>query len=520
MADLDAKGLATQLESLWKADDWEAATALVEESRANQAQLFSDPDFGPTLRAQISYIRGWITLQGRMAHLVGDDPHPSPTQSRDLLLITQPDSGLAARWAASGQAITEVAIDWHTAESPQPARFSADLVHEWDLPLDRYVDQAVELVTARAIGLGAPIIVTEGPPWLAAVAAASAHRLGLSVWWDLRGKHDLIEMIARGRPATSVHQSPVTDAAFRAAASMSRLVIQAPEEALRLRQMPELTGRLLAIGCDSWLGAVPSFDNVWCCVSSFRAGRLPPVPRSRYIGPLRATSRIQSTPRIGTLGPVPHELPGVEWIPEPKSVSPEQLDAIVVRADDPHQWAAAKERILQARLFHVTVIALGLPEAPERPFADIIGVDQPVPRSCRTAGHQPQWGFVVSGRNATGMRMLLRAAGIEVPAPSFQPRVLTAPSVEPRPSFTRIPPQFAVRIEGEDDGTTLHRTVADLIAQTLHPSLFTYYVAKPDSLDTASPPAGTTITLQAGDRVPPTYLMDLWMELSSTEVVL
>ncbi|MDO5501019.1 MAG: hypothetical protein Q4F67_15195 [Propionibacteriaceae bacterium] len=407
--------LTDQLKSLLRSGDVGAAGAVLEGFGDMVARAQKNPlaPESSALLDQVSYLRGWSTLHRRLHRLVGSGPASAVRPADDLLLVSHPGDHLLRSWVGSAAAITEVMVELHRAEADFAADEASDLCDTWGLPLDRYADQAIELVTEAGSRIGAPVIVVQGQPWLAVAASAAAHRLDLPLWWDLRGDALAVERITEGRLFTAPVPFPPMEASFRAAASTARLVVT-DDQVAALRGIPELRDRLLVIGRGRH-GTAPTYPSVWAAWRAAKAGEFGAAPRQHFAGDIRAAfAPAAASLRVALIGNV-QELPLENTVRDPAEIRSEEIDAVVIDASSPDAWAAAKGRAIQARTYHLPIVALGLPEPGERPFADIIATFGPVPREARTSGHQPQWGFVPCATGAEP-RVVLRAAGLPAPA--------------------------------------------------------------------------------------------------------
>lgn len=498
-----------QLRQLCREGDVIAAKALLEGSPDALRAAQQDPASTASrlVLDHVSYLRGWTTLQLRLRHIVGSGPAALTRPTPDLLLISHPHSEALRRWVGSAARITELLVNPYRTElngEPDP---TADLSDNLRLPLDRYVDQAIEAITARALSLGAPLLLMQGSPWLAVAASAAAHRLGLPLWWDLRGDALAMAHILEGLPYSVPVPPPHGEAAFRAAASTARLVVD-DDQVSMLRTIPELRDRLLVIGTRPH-GAAPTFTSEWSAWRAVQEESLSSAPRHHYVGLLGAAASVSRSPRIAVIGSFegfPHD----DVVADPAEILPEEVDALVIDVRTPEAWALAKERAIQARTYHLPIVAIGLPAPPERPFADMTATIGPVPREARTSGHQPQWGFTAISDNPTGYRIALRAAGLQVGAPAFR----ASPARETR--FIPLDTQLRVVIVGAPDSDPLAVTLEDLASQSLHPSLYSYVVVPPD----ARPPTKSQqdVVMQAGERLPADSLLNLWLKASSPVV--
>ena len=240
-------------------------------------------------------------------------------------------------------------------------------------------------------------------------------------------------------------------------------------------------------------------------------GQLASAPRRHYVGGLRAASSVPSVPRIAVLGTF-DGFPHSDVVLNPAEIVPEEVDALVIDARTPGLWDEAKERAIQARTAHLPIVAIGLPEPAERPFADIVATIGPIPREARTSGHQPQWGFAAISDNPTGYRIALRAASLAVGAAAFAPR-RTPEERGPR-TFTSPGPQLTV-VVGAGVPAAQQATLDDLARQTLHPSLYECVVE--GSAPAAAVRTDRVVRLEAGERLSPDLLLGRW--LSEPEAV-
>lgn len=508
-----SRELGAQLRDLCRDGDLIAAKALLEASADELLTAQQDPaaDGARLVLDHASYLRGWATLQLRLGRIVGSGPAALTRPTPDLLLVSHPGTDVLRHWVGTAARITHLTVEQFRAELDGEADPSADLSDALGLPLDRYADQAIEAITAQAIQLGAPLIVVQGRPWLAVAASAAAHRLGLPLWWDLRGDAVALSQIHDGRPYSAPVPSPPADAAFRAAASTARLVVDGTQVAY-LRSHPELRDRLLAISTGPH-GTVPTQPSVWAAWRAVQDGQLASAPRRHYVGGLRAASSVPSVPRIAVLGSF-DGFPHSDVVLNPAEIVPEEVDALVIDARTPGLWDEAKERAIQARTAHLPIVAIGLPEPAERPFADIVATIGPIPREARTSGHQPQWGFAAISDNPTGYRIALRAASLAVGAAAFAPRPAEPPRLEAL-GFSAPRPQLTVVIE-EGERAAHQMTLDDLARQTLHPSLFTF-VAE-DAAAAAHGTAPRVVRVRSGERLEPDCLLNRWLSGPETVV--
>lgn len=476
MSEVSVNPLTARFKALCSAGDWQAAKTLLEAEEMSTSAPAASATESLALKAQTDLLRGWFALQFNVHRLVGvGQPHFAPA-SNDILLISNSAESWAS-WSECSSALTHVMIDHHRGEQG-PADADADLLDDPGLPLDGYVDAAIEIITERALRLGAPLLVVDGSPWLALAAATVSSRLALPMWWDLRDRSRLQDLITEGHPHRSPYPQPDAEIAFMAAKSAARLVVKAANDVQRLSRSAELAPRLLVVG-EGTYGATPRFSTLWEATDAYARGLVPSVEAAALVGPLRATYSISRRLRISTIGSVPTAAHNkFEIRVNPPEVLPEDSDVLIVDAMTPSAWQGARHRVQQARQFGIPVIAVGHPAEADRALADVIATDA-VPPALRAQASQPAWGHVTFGERPFRMDVMLRAAGLPAEVTPFNARPTDPQELVPRPGFRASSDRISVMISsgGEDGNPPVG--VSKFRGQRLHPSLFTAHSDTP-----------------------------------------